>query len=129
MAVYVDAQDIRQHLRGAQGVPIPNVNEIMEEVETYVASELDLGTSLPPNNPALRAMVREFTNARVILDLLPATSENIARTQLHQQNGDRLLKSARREGITPNDISSRDPEKEVYNPSKEPFWPVELFQP
>jgi hypothetical protein len=129
MAVYIDAQDIRQHVRGAQGVPVPNINEIMEEVEAYIAAELDLGDSLPPNNPVLRSMVREFATARVILDLLPVSSENIARVQLHNQNGQVLLKSARREGITPNDISGRVAENEVYQPHPTPLWPIEDFQP
>jgi hypothetical protein len=129
MAVYIDAQDIRQHVRGAQGVPVPNVNEIMEEVEAYIAAELDMGDSLPPNNPVLRSMVREFATARVILDLLPVSSENIARVQLHNQNGQTLLRSAKKEGITPNDISARNAEAEVYQPRTTPFWALEDFQP
>lgn len=129
MAVYVDAQDIRQHVRGAQNAPVPNINEIMEEVESMVAAELDLGDSLPPNKPILRAIVREFATARVILDLLPATSENVARTQLHDSRAYAMLRSAKKEGIDPASFASRDYEKEVYNPRTEALWKQEDFSP
>ncbi len=126
---YVDAQDIRQHVRGAQNAPVPNISEIMEEVEGMVANELDLGDSLPPNVPVLRAIVRELTTARVILDLLPPTSENVARTQLHDQRGWSMLRSAKKEGITPASFADREYEKEVYNPRTTPLWSEDSFNP
>lgn len=126
---YVDAQDIRQHVRGAQGVAVPNINEIMEEVESLVAAELDLGDSLPAGKPVLRAIVRELTTARVILDLLPPTSENVARTQLHDARGWTMLRSAKKEGIDSSDYANRNFEAEVYNPRSTQFWTPDQFTP
>jgi hypothetical protein len=126
---YIDAQDIRQHVRGAQSVPVPNINETMEEVESMVAAELDLGDSLPAGKPVLRAIVRELTTARVILDLLPPTSENVARTQLHDQRGWQMLRSAKKEGIDSNSYADRSYESEVYNPRTTSFWSSDMFDP
>lgn len=128
MAIYVDVQDIRQHVKGAGNAPVPQIQEIMEEVESYVSAQLDIHP-LPPNNPILRSIIRELTTSRIILDLLPITAENLSRAQMHEQRGFRQLRDAKTEGIAPRDNSLRDARSEVYTPRAEPFFTYDMFQP
>lgn len=126
MPVYTDAIDIRQHLRGATGLTVPQIEEIMEEVEYYISTELDIDP-LPPDNPLLRSMVRELTLSRAILDLMAPSSETLGRADVHRRNGMDLLASAKREGIFPSSYSSRDAASEVYSPREVPIWSIDEF--
>ena len=127
MGIYTDAIDIRQHIRGGERASVPQIQEIMDEMESWVGAELDIDP-LPPNNPILRAIIRELSTSRIILDILPVSAENLSRADMHERRGMRLLESAKREGIAPTDFSSRDPAKEVYNPHNEVFFPREMFE-
>ncbi len=123
---YVDVADIQEHLRIGNRVQPAQITELMTEVESYVKMHLNTDP-LPPDNDVLKSIVRELTMARVILDALPATSDDLARAQMHQSLGARLLTEVKDEGLTPNNVGSRDVSKEVYNPDPSPFFTVEDF--
>jgi hypothetical protein len=128
MPVYTDPQDIRQHLRGAQQLAVPQIAEIMQEVESYVSQRLDL-SPLPANNDILKEIIRELTSSRVILDLLNPTNENLARAEMHERRGMGRLRDADRHGIAPNNYADRDYTAEVIVQPEYPAWTAEDFQP
>jgi len=125
---YIDPQDIIQHKRGLAQVPVPNLQEIMGEIEYFVSIRLDLNP-LPPNNPLLKNIIRELSTSRAILDLLPPQAENLNAAVLHEQRGFKLLAEAKANGIEPVDYSTKDYTKEVYVPPEYPAWTSEDFLP
>jgi len=128
---YVEPNDIRQHLRGAGGASVPAIAELMQEVESFVKIRLDMDP-LPENNDIIRDIVRELTLAKVIVDLMAPSAEDLSRAQMHRRNGMEQLEHADRHGVTPRNTGApggRDVSKEVYNPYPEPFFTAESFLP
>jgi hypothetical protein len=125
---YVNPQDIREHVRGIGSVGVPQIAELMSNVESFVKMRLNLDP-LPPDNEVLTDIIRELTTAKVIADTLNPTSEQLARAEYHRRNGLTMINDVNRDGLVPMSLGSRDVTKEVYNPYTEPFFSAEDFVP
>jgi hypothetical protein len=127
---YVNPQDIREHVKGIGSVGVPQISELMTEVETYVKMRLNMST-LPENNDIVKDIVRELTISKVILDTLQPNAEDLGRADMHRRNGRQLLQEAITDGLVPGSLSpaNRDITKELYNPYPEPFFTREEFTP
>ncbi len=124
---YIDVQDIREHLKIGGRVSPAQIQELMTEVESYVKMHLNVDP-LPENSNILKSIIRELTMAKVILDALSPTSDDLARAQMHNALGMRMLREVKDEGLVPSNTGTRDVTKEVYNPYPEPFFSIMDFQ-
>lgn len=128
MAVYIDADDIRQYLPQSRGVSTETIDETMEEWEYYVQTRLNL-SELPPNHPILRNIIRDLTIATVITALSPANVDNLSRADIQKREGLRKLRELEEGGLGVIGGRTRtDPLNDVFNPYPHPFFSFEDFE-
>jgi hypothetical protein len=87
---YVDTDDIRQHMRGANALAEDTIDEIMTEQEYYVQTALRL-TSLPPANPILSSIIRDLTVAASIYALTAPNNEDLEKADTLRREAYRRL--------------------------------------
>lgn len=90
MGFYVDTDDIRQHMRGANALAEDTIDEIMTEQEYYVQTALHL-TALPPSNPILASIIRDLTVAACIYALTAPQSEDMEKADTLRREAYRRL--------------------------------------
>jgi hypothetical protein len=87
---YVDTDDIKQHMKGANAVGDETIDEIMTEQEYYVQTKLGL-TTLPPANPLLANIIRDLTVAHSIYALTAPTSGDMEKADTIRREAHRRL--------------------------------------
>lgn len=90
MGFYVDTDDIRQHMRGANALAEDTIDEIMTEQEYYVQTALKLD-SLPPSNPILSSIIRDLTVAASIYALTAPNAEDLEKADTLRREAYRRL--------------------------------------
>lgn len=124
---YVEPQDIRQHYQELASMQVPNIVEIMTEIENYVKMRVNMDP-LPPNNDTLKDIIRELTAAKLIGNRA-RDSDELARADFHRRNGLTMINDVNRDGLFPTTLGSRNIANEVYNPHPSPFFKAEDFLP
>lgn len=114
MGFYVDTDDIRQHMRGANALAEDTIDEIMTEQEYYVQTALHL-TSLPPANPILSSIIRDLTVAACIYALTAPNNEDLEKADtLRREAYRRLDRVDDKIGLgTVGGFTPTDPEEEI----------------
>jgi hypothetical protein len=87
---YVDTDDIRQHMRGANALAEDTIDEIMTEQEYYVQTALRL-TELPPSNPILASIIRDLTVAASIYALTAPNADDMEKADTLRREAYRRL--------------------------------------
>lgn len=90
MGFYVDTDDIRQHMRGANALAEDTIDEIMTEQEYYVQTALKL-TELPPSNPILASIIRDLTVAASIYALTAPNADDMEKADTLRREAYRRL--------------------------------------
>lgn len=128
MAVYIDADDVRQYLPQGRGFSTESIDETMEEWEYYVQTRLKLD-QLPPNHPTLKNVIRDLTISSVITAMSPANVDNLTRADIQKREGLRKLRELEEGGlgVIGGGATRTDPLKDIYNPYDEPFFSAKDF--
>ena len=118
MGIYVDADDIRQHMRGGNALTIETIEELMEEQEYYVQTVLNL-TELPTGNPILANIIRDLTIASAIYSLTAPNADDLTKADSMRREALRRLQEADRGSLG---VSGGTP---PGNPEDEVYWQYE----
>jgi hypothetical protein len=130
MGIYVDAEDIRQHMRGGTALTVEAIEELMDEQEYYVQTSLDLA-ELPPGNLYLTSIIRDLTIAAAIYSLTAPNADDLGKADEMRREAIRRLAEADRNGLGPADTTytPHDPNEEVFDPYPGLWFGIEQFDP
>ena len=129
MGVYVDTDDIRQHMRGANSLAEDTIDEIMTEQEYYVQTTLNL-TELPIGNPILTSIIRDLTVAHCIYALTSPQAGDLEKADTMRREAHRRLNTVDKNiGLgTVGGTALGNPEGEIST-MEGSFFTLEDFDP
>lgn len=123
---YVDIADIRQWFRENPALDDAPIEEVMEEMETYVSNYIDM-YPLPPAHPLLKHIIRDLTISRLIFNITPAGGSNFdLAVELNRQAMSKLYQIKQDGLIIPGESTQRGNwQNQVF--SRDSFWTIEDF--
>jgi len=128
MGIYVDAEDIRQHMRGGNALSVEALEELMAEQEYFVQTTLNLN-ELPPDNPILTSIIRDLTIAAAIYSLTAPNSDDLGKADTLRRDANNRLTTVDRIGLGHLDTASapHDAAAEVVNAAPNSFFSLGDF--